>query len=74
MMDDITSDFCSEYFSELCMDFDESTLIASNKNGEKEKGLIEKSEYEIKVIEECSIIIIKVIKPFYFSNSIFHNS
>ena len=48
MMDDITSDFCSEYFSELCMDFDESTLIASNKNGEKEKGLIEKSEYEIK--------------------------
>ena len=30
--------------------------------------------YEIKVIEECSIIIIKVIKPFYFSNSIFHNS
>ena len=48
MMDDITSDFCSEYFSELCMDFDESILIASNKNGEKEKGLIEKSEYEIK--------------------------
>ena len=47
-MDDKTNDFLSEYLSELCLDFDESTLISSNKNGEKEKGMIVKSEYEIK--------------------------
>ena len=43
-----TNDYFSEYFSELCLDFDESTLISSNKNGEKENGIIEKSEHEIK--------------------------
>ena len=47
-MDDKTNDYFSEYFSELCLDFDESTLISSNKNGEKENGIIEKSEHEIK--------------------------
>ncbi|WP_296891149.1 amino acid adenylation domain-containing protein, partial [uncultured Methanobrevibacter sp.] len=47
-MDDKTNDFLSEYLSELCLDFDESTLISSNKNGEKEKGIIVKSEYEFK--------------------------
>ena len=39
-MDDKTNDFLSEYLSELCLDFDESTLISSNKNGEKEKGML----------------------------------
>ena len=48
MMDDKTNDFFSEYLSDLCLDFDESTLISPNLNGEKEKGIIEKSEYEIK--------------------------
>ena len=48
MMDDKTNDFFSEYLSGLCLDFDESTLISPNLNGEKEKGIIEKSEYEIK--------------------------
>ena len=48
MMEDKTSDFFSEYLSGLCWDFDESTLISPNVNGEKEKGIIEKSEYEIK--------------------------
>ena len=47
-MNDKTNDFFSEYLSGLCLDFDESTLIAPNKNGEKEKCIIEKSEYEIK--------------------------
>jgi amino acid adenylation domain-containing protein/thioester reductase-like protein len=47
-MDDKTSDFFSEYLLGLCRDFDESTLISPNRNGEKEKGIIEKSEYEIK--------------------------
>ena len=47
-MDDKTNDYFSEYFSESCLDFDESTLISSNKNGEKENGIIEKSEHEIK--------------------------
>ncbi len=42
-----SNDFFSEYLSELCLDFDESTLIAPNRNGEKEQGIIEKSEYEI---------------------------
>ena len=48
MMDDKTDDFFSEYLSETCRDFDESTLISPNRNGEKERGVIEKSEYEIK--------------------------
>ena len=47
-MNSKTNDFFSEYFSELCLDFDESTLIAPNRNGEKEQGIIEKLEYEIK--------------------------
>ncbi len=47
-MDDKTIDRFSEYLSESCMDFDESTLISPNMNGEKENGVIEKSEYEIK--------------------------
>ena len=48
MMDGKTNGSFSEYLSELCMDFDESTLISPNINGEKEKGIIEKSEHEIK--------------------------
>ena len=48
MMDDKTNDFFSEYFSEVCEDFDESTLIVPNRNGEKEKGIIDKLEHEIK--------------------------
>ena len=59
MMNDITSDFCSEYFSELCMDFDESTLIASNKNGEKEKGLIERTESSITILTEDNRELLK---------------
>ena len=47
-MDDKTIDRFREYLSESCMDFDESTLISPNMNGEKENGVIEKSEYEIK--------------------------
>ena len=47
-MNSKTNDFFSEYLSGLCLDFDESTLIAPNRNGEKEKGIIEKLEYEIK--------------------------
>ena len=47
-MDDKTNELFSGYLSEVCLDFEESTLIASNRNGEKEKGIIEKSEYEIK--------------------------
>ena len=47
-MDDKTNDFFTEYLSGLCLDFDESTLISPNKNGEKENGIIEKSEYVIK--------------------------
>ena len=48
MMNDKANDFFSEYFSGLYLDFEESTLITPNRNGEKEKGIIEKSEYEIK--------------------------
>ena len=48
MMNDTANDFFSEYLSGLYLDFDESTLITPNRNGEKEKGIIEKSEYEIK--------------------------
>ena len=48
MMDDKTDDFFSEYLSETCRDYDESTLISPNRIGEKERGVIEKSEYEIK--------------------------
>ena len=38
----------SEYLSKIWECFDESTLISPNKNGEKEKGDIDKSECEIK--------------------------
>ena len=40
--------FFKEYLSKLWLDFDESTLIAPNKNGTKEKGVIKKVEHEIK--------------------------
>ena len=40
--------FFKEYLSKLWLDFDESTLIAPNKNGAKENGLIKKLEHEIK--------------------------
>lgn len=33
--------------SGLWADFDESTLITPNDNGEKEKGIVDKVEYEI---------------------------
>ena len=36
----------NEYLSKLWTDFDESTLISPNKIGEKQNGLIDKSEYE----------------------------
>ncbi|WP_405303947.1 amino acid adenylation domain-containing protein [Methanobrevibacter sp.] len=38
----------NEYLSKLWADFDESSLISPNRNGEKERGIIEKSEYELK--------------------------
>ena len=40
--------FFKEYLSKLWGDFDESTLIAPNKNGAKENGIIKKSKHEIK--------------------------
>ena len=36
----------NEYLSKLWADFDDSTLISPNKNGEKQKGKIDKSEHE----------------------------
>ena len=41
-------DSFKQYSSKLWMNFDEATLISPNSNGEKEKGIIEKSECEIK--------------------------
>ena len=38
----------NEYCSNLWLNFEESTLISQNINGDKEKGINEKSEYEIK--------------------------
>ena len=38
----------NEHLSKIYDSFDESTLISPNKNKEKEKGTITKSEYEIK--------------------------
>ena len=38
----------SEYLSKIHADFDETTLISPNKSRENEKGVIAKSEYEIK--------------------------
>ena len=38
----------SEYLSKIHADFDETTLISPNKSRENEKGIIAKSEYEIK--------------------------
>ena len=38
----------NEYLSRLWADFDVSTLISPNNNGEKEKGITVKSEYEFK--------------------------
>ena len=35
------------YSKKLWLDFDEATLISPNLNGEKEKGITEKAEYEI---------------------------
>jgi len=46
-------DSFNEYLSKLQIDFNESTLISPNKTGEKEKGIIEKSEH---VIEKNKII------------------
>ena len=39
--------FFNEYLSDLWQNFDESTLIAPNANGETEKGIIDKAEREI---------------------------
>ena len=36
----------NEYLSKLWADFDDSTLISPNKNGEKQNGKIDKSEHE----------------------------
>ena len=41
-------DSFKQYSSKLWMTFDEATLISPNSIGEKEKGIIEKSECEIK--------------------------
>jgi len=41
-------DSFKQYSSKLWMNFDEATLISPNSIGEKEKGIIEKSECEIK--------------------------
>ena len=38
----------NEHLSKIYADFDETTLISPNKSREKEKGIIAKSEYEIK--------------------------
>ena len=38
----------NEYCSNLWLNFEESTLISQNINGDKEKGINKKSEYEIK--------------------------
>ena len=43
-----TDDSFKQYSSKIWVNFDESTLISPNLTGEKEKGIIEKSECEIK--------------------------
>jgi hypothetical protein len=45
-MSDETKISFNEYLSKLWADFDESTLISPNKNGEKKNGIIDESEYE----------------------------
>ena len=47
MSNETRSNF-NEYLSRLWADFDESTLISPNRNGEKEKGITDKSEHEFK--------------------------
>ena len=38
----------NEYLSKIWANFDESTLISPNKNGEKQKSVIDESKLEIK--------------------------
>ena len=47
-MNDKTDVTLKEYLSNSWAEFDESTLITPNKNGEKQNGAIDKSECEIK--------------------------
>ena len=47
-MDNNINNSFKAYSSSLWLNFDESTLISPNLNGEKEKGIIEKSEHELK--------------------------
>ena len=65
-MDSNIKNSFKDYLSNLWLNFDESTLISPNLNGEKQKGIVEKSEYEIKkenIIEfaESNLISINVL-------------
>ena len=61
----------NEYLSKLWADFDDSTLISPNKNGEKQKGKIDKSEHEfekenlVEFVKSNSISINDLFWPVY---------
>ena len=47
IMDNNIKNSFKTYSKKLWLNFDEATIISPNLNGEKEKGITEKSEYEI---------------------------